>query len=291
MNKNPLVSIIIPSYNHKLYIRDCIESIVNQSFKNYELIIIDDGSSDGSEMLLLELQKKYQFYLELNENQGLSKTLNRGIRDLSKGKYITFCASDDMWVQGKLEKQVHFLEQNLDFAMVYGRAFYIDEYGKSDDVSNRLQRRYKGGEIFTDLIFQNFHPPVNYMIRYDILKELNFYREHIWAEDFDMNLRIAEKYKIGFIDDYLSYYRINYSARSKALNFKTMNSHRDSIEQFKSRPEYNEAIKLWYYRNFRWYAPFKNGKLIALKGMFKNLDKILTIEFWESFLVLIFKWH
>lgn len=291
LDSAPLVSIVVPSYNHAPYIEECIESIVYQDYDNFELIVIDDGSQDSSPEILRRLQKKYDFILELNNNQGLSKTLNSGFRDLASGKYFTFCASDDKWFPGKLARQVAFLESNLDHAMVYGRAWYIDEKGKDDSARNKSKTIFKGGQIFTDLILQCFHPPVNYMLRADVVRALGYYREHIWAEDFDMNLRISEQYPIGFLDESLSYYRVNYTIPSKALNFKTAYSHRESIELFKHRPEYSEAIKAWHWRNYKWYAPFYVGKRHALKGMIKNLDKMNRKEFWISLMVLVFKWH
>ncbi|MFT4733096.1 MAG: alpha-1,3-rhamnosyltransferase [Sediminicola sp.] len=287
----PLVSIVVPSYNHALYIEECIESIVNQDYPNFELIVIDDGSKDESPQILKKLQTKYGFLLEINANQGLSQTLNRGFRDLAKGKYFTFSASDDRWFPGKLSKQVAFLEENLDYAMVYGRAWYIDENGQYLEKDNKRKSLYTGGYIFDELILQKFHPPVNYMLRAEVISSLGYYREHIWAEDFDMNLRIADRFPIGFIDDYLSYYRINHSIPSKALNFKSIRSHRDSIELFKHKPVFGRAIKAWHYRNYLWYAPFSSGKKLAVKGLLKNLDLIHTEQFWRSLAVLIFKWH
>lgn len=291
LNSAPLVSIVVPSYNHAAYIEECIESIVHQDYSNFELIVIDDGSQDESPGILKRLQDKYGFILELNKNQGLSKTLNRGFRDLAKGKYFTFCASDDKWFQGKLRKQVNFLEKNLECAMVYGRAWYFDEDGMALENLNKENKTYKGGYIFNELILQRFHPPVNYMLRANVVRSLGYYREHIWAEDFDMNLRIAEKYSIGFLDEYLSYYRVNNRIPSKVLNFKSVYSHRDSIDLFKHRPEYSEAIKAWHFRNFKWYAPFRMGKKLAFIGFVRNLDRIFERDTLISLSIFIFKWH
>ena len=80
---NPLVSIVVPSYNHEKYIERCITSIYEQDYKYFELIVIDDGSTDESVKVLEKLKNKYDFYLECNENQGLAKTFNRGFRDLA----------------------------------------------------------------------------------------------------------------------------------------------------------------------------------------------------------------
>jgi len=111
---------VVPSYNHEKYIERCITSIYEQDYKYFELIVIDDGSTDESVKVLEKLKNKYDFYLECNENQGLAKTFNRGFRDLAKGKYLTFCASDDYWLPVKLSAQVKFMEENLQFGNLRG---------------------------------------------------------------------------------------------------------------------------------------------------------------------------
>ena len=287
----PLVSIIVPSYNHAAYVEKAIDSIISQDYPHFELIIIDDGSSDNSPQLLQQLQQKYGFILECNDNQGLAKTLNRGIQHYAKGKYYTFCASDDYWLPGKLSKQVKFMEENPDYAMVYGKAIMIDSFdNKLESDTIERNKGFKGGSIFKEIIMIDFHPPVNYLLKTEVIKELGYYREHIWAEDFDMNLKIASKYKIGFIDEFLCCYRKTDDAKAKMLNFKTIYSHLDSINQYKNSPYYKQALKQWYYRCFLWYAPYVNGKKIAFKGMLHNLDKFYTREFIIFLLVLIRRW-
>tara|TARA_B110000003_G_C16651696_1_gene534466 strand:- start:2026 stop:2904 length:879 start_codon:yes stop_codon:yes gene_type:complete len=292
MHKNPLVSILVPSYNHSKYIKKCIECIVNQNYDNYELIVIDDGSTDNSVAILSELQKKHGFYLKLNKNQGLAKTLNIGFKEIANGKYFAICASDDFWLPNKLTLQVEFLEKNPNYAMVYGKAKVIDENDNIlKEITEATNRNLKGGSVFKELILMEFHPPVNYLHRANVIREIGFFQENLWAEDFDMNLRIAKKYYIGFINEYLFYYRVNNSIPSKGLNFKTIYSHKSSIEKFKDSEYYTQAIKLWYFRCFTWYAPFYKGKKLAIKGMSHNLDKIFTREFWRSFVVLFLRWH
>ena len=194
MITKPLVSIVVPSYNHASYIEKCIESIIEQDYENYELIVIDDGSTDNSRDILSSLQKKYDFYLEFNENQGLAKTLNRGFKEIAKGKYFAICASDDYWLPKKLTSQVEFLENNPNFGMVYGKVITIDENDKIiEETSEYKNRNLKGGMIFKELLFLEFHPPVNYMYRATVIQKMGFFDENIWAEDFDMNLRLSLK--------------------------------------------------------------------------------------------------
>ena len=127
-NKQPLVSIIISCYNHQDYITACIESIVRQTYKNIELIVIDDGSSDNSAQILEQLSQKYSFSFAQQQNMGLTKTLNKALAK-AKGKYIAPIGSDDILMLDKTEKQVDFLENNSSIAVVGGSIICIDDQG------------------------------------------------------------------------------------------------------------------------------------------------------------------
>lgn len=292
MITKPLVSIVVASYNHASFIEKCIECILNQDYDNYELIVIDDGSTDNSGEILSRLQKKHGFYLEFNKNQGLAKTLNRGFKEIAKGKYFATCSSDDFWLPKKLTLQVEFLENNPNYGLVYGKAIVIDENDKfMKELTEYKNLNLKGGNIFKELLLLEFHPPVNYLYRAKVIQKLGFFRDDIWAEDFDMYLRIGNQHPIGFINEFVFNYRVNNSIPSKNLNFKTIYSHKNSIDQFKDSEYYNQAIKLWHFRCFTWYAPFYKGKKLAIQGMCRNLDKIFNREFWHSFALLLFRWH
>jgi alpha-1,3-rhamnosyltransferase len=129
MNKDlPLVSVIISCYNHQDFIRSCIESVVRQTYRNFELIVFDDGSSDKSPVILEELSQQHGFYFQAHENIGLSRTLNKALA-MAKGKYICPLGSDDILMLDKIEKQVHHLEKHSDIALLGGNILCIDDTG------------------------------------------------------------------------------------------------------------------------------------------------------------------
>ena len=232
IKKNPLVTILIPSYNHSKYITQCIESIYSQTYKNFDLIVIDDGSTDGSIKILNTLNLTYNFKLVIQENKGISFTLNRCIREYTNGQYFTFCASDDYWLPQKLELQVNFMENNYFYPMCFGKAIYINENSNILDSGNSVEV-FKSGYLFNDILLLKTHPPVNYLFRREIFDEIGLYDDSLPAEDFDMNLRISYKYMIGFIDEPLFYYRVS-DALIKTVRFdKISDSHLKSIEKFK----------------------------------------------------------
>ncbi len=137
---------------------------------------------------------------------------------------------------------------------------------------------------------QKFHPPVNYLIRANVLKDVGYYTAGVWAEDFDMNLKIASKYPIGFINEYLMYYRILDKHINKKIDFNTVNSHRQSIELYKNAASYRKAIKMWGFRNFIWYAKYKETKLYAFKNMLHSISFFYTYTFLKSLIRLIILW-
>lgn len=290
--EQPLVSIIVPSYNHEKYITQCIESIINQTYKNFELIVIDDGSKDNSVEILKDLQLKYEFKLFLQENHGTAHTINRGIKEFSSGEYITFCASDDYWVEDKLEKQVNYLKKHQQIPMCYGKCIYIDENGSEIPKYTKVKnRKLKGGNIFEDILLFKLHPPVNYLFRKEIFVEVGFYDENLKAEDFDMNLRIANKYAIGFIDNYISYYRLT-DLNSKILRFeKVSDSHMRSIDKFKNHELHSKAIKLTYLRRFFNLAPYSKHKALAIKYLFQSFGLFYTKKFILSTAYLLLRWR
>ena len=126
---NPKVSIGIPSYNHEKYISETIESILNQTFQDFEIIITDDGSSDNSLDVIKSISDPRIKLFVFDENQGACKAVNNCIKN-SRGEYFAYVSSDDVWDKDKLEKQVKFLDENPHFPAVFTKVNIIDEDGK-----------------------------------------------------------------------------------------------------------------------------------------------------------------
>lgn len=284
----PLVSVIVPSYNHENFITQCVESIVNQTYKNIELIVIDDGSKDKSQNILKELQKKYNFQLIIQENIGLPCTLNRGICEFAKGKYISFCASDDFWLLDKIENQVKFMEDNQFYPMSYGRTYYVAEDSTIIETGN--DSTLKGGWIFDSILLFDLHPPVNYMYRRSIFEEVGIFSEDAFAEDYDMNLKISNKYCIGFIDKYLSFYRLtDFDNKINRFN-KVANSHLISIEKYKSYRLYSKAKTMVYLRKFDNFSAYKRFKIKSSINLIKSLSLFYKKRFIFALIKLLFFW-
>ena len=206
---NPLVSIIVPSYNHEKYIEEAILSIVNQTYKNIQLIVIDDGSTDGSRKILERLQKQYGFILVFQSNMGICKTLNKAIREYSTGKYIAGCASDDFLVLDRVEKQVQHMEKHPETSLLVGKVHMVDE---NSQIIENLQIidpiiDPKESFRFESLIERNCIPTASIIHTREIWDKYGGYNENVSIEDLDFWLYIAYNSKIDYVNEYFAYYR------------------------------------------------------------------------------------
>lgn len=278
----PLVSVLLPSYNHANYIEEAIISIFNQTYNNIELIIIDDGSNDGSNEIIKNLQNKYTFYYEHQINCGLIKTLDKLIKK-ANGKYISLFSSDDLYAPNKIEKLVDFLEQNTDYDMVYSRIALIDSYSH---VYKTIEEPYKSGMIFEDLLLGNFFiNGLGVLVKKEIYEKYG--RLDSYIDDFQLWLQIAKHHKIGFINDILAFYRIHHNHLSSNL-FKMQKAEYEIISQYSDEPIYPAALNAW---NIRWFGSFaKCHKKYAIQTFLLKILKLrnfFTKEFYKGLIKLI----
>mgnify|MGYP000426178385 FL=1 len=235
----PLVSVVVPCYNHEKYVKETIESIINQTYKNIELIVIDDGSKDGSVQVIQEMADKYGFTFIHRPNKGLSATLNEGIK-LSKGKYFSAIASDDILFLEKIEKQVKFMESNPKYGMCYGKIVYFEDSIKN---TSEYSNSNKQGWVFDDLLnYGCFIPAPSTFMRKEVFETVGEYDENLWIEDWDMWLRISQKYQVGYIDEYLAYYR-KHDTNISSQSLKMYKAEKQILEKYKDYENFDNVIK------------------------------------------------
>lgn len=196
--KIPLkVSIILPTYNRRAFIGQAIESVLAQSFQNFELIIVDDGSTDGTtDFVKPFLSDRVQYIYQ--ENAGRSCARNTAI-NIAKGEYIAFLDSDDLYLPEKLELQVKYLDENPGVGMIYTSAYCIDADGRSIDFTYEAN---KSGNIYKEVAF--FKPVTitlpTVMVRRQVLHVVGKFDEAMSRfEDTDMWRRIAKLYEVHAI--------------------------------------------------------------------------------------------
>ena len=205
----PKVSVIIATYNRANYIHEAIDSVLKQSYSNWEIVIIDDASEDTTGEIVRKYREKDPriFYYKNQKNLGIAKTRNKGL-ELARGEYIAPLDSDDIWLdKDKLKKQVEFLDANPDYAMLGGGIMHID--AQSKPIKKVLFPVYDS--VIRNIILQ-FNPfaQSTLLFRKSAALEVGGYStEYKVADDYDLWLKIGMKYKFTNIPQVLSGYRIH----------------------------------------------------------------------------------
>lgn len=205
---NPLISVVIPTYNRKEIVQEAIHSVLIQEPKNYEVIVVDDGSTDGTVEYLQKLALPIKIISK--ENGGVSSARNEGIKN-AQGDYIAFLDSDDLWLPGILEAQLEFLESHSNIPLVYVDQ-YIEAKGKRAD-KTRLAVTKSTPEEMSKFDLPGFvkSPPIHIsavMVRKSLFDELGYFNEDLHIhEDTEMWNRVSEKYELGYIEQPLSVFR------------------------------------------------------------------------------------
>jgi glycosyltransferase involved in cell wall biosynthesis len=195
---NKFISVVIPTYNRVSFLKDAIGSVLSQSYRDFELIVVDDGSTDETPELLLSYGKKIKVITKANK--GPSAARNRGIK-AAKGKWIAFLDSDDVWKPDKLEKQVQFIKDNPDIKICQTEEIWIRN-GKR--VNPRKKHEMHSGWIYEQCLPLCIVSPSSVMIHRDVFEKVGFFDETMPAcEDYDLWLRIAPYYPICLVREKL----------------------------------------------------------------------------------------
>lgn len=230
IDKLPLVSVLISSYNHETFVQKTIESIISQTYEKIELIIIDDGSTDLTFEKILEMENvcKEHFvnvYFKKQKNRGIGLTCNELIK-LSHGEYLYYIASDDLAKPNAITDQVCFLEKHKEYALVVGNNEIIDSNGivcywdkKRNITYNEANACYKTFAEFLRIkqlgknfgsylyLYRGNHIPNGYLVRKSIYDKTGLNNENAPLEDWFMNLQISKYSKIKYLDKVLFSYR------------------------------------------------------------------------------------
>ena len=198
----PETTVLIPAYNCGKYLKETLDSVLKQTYQDYEILIIDDGSTDDIDEVVGAYKDKRILYLKNPENLGIVHTLNNGL-EIATGEFIARMDADDLMLGNRLEEQVTFLKRNLDYGMVGGWYKITDESGHLLNTSRTPQEHEF---LRLGLTFRNqfAHPAVT--MRTSIVRELKYNPELQYCEDHDLWIRFSEKTKVTNLPGmYLSY--------------------------------------------------------------------------------------
>jgi len=273
---SPVVSVLMPVYNAEKYLAEAVESILVQTFQDFEFIIIDDGSTDRTHAILGECQRKDErIRLYSRENRGLVPTLNEGL-SYARGRYIARMDADDISLPERFQVQVEYLEKNSDHVAVGTKVLIIDPEGlpicpfstllNHEDIDG-AHLSLKGGAIT--------HPSV--MMRKEAVLAVGGYRqEYIHAEDLDLFMRLAEIGRLANLAECLFQYRMHYGSignSKRGLQLKSafnalVDAHRRRKLPLPNEADYvleNTPSLVGLHRKWAWWALGAGNKKTARK--------------------------
>jgi alpha-1,3-rhamnosyltransferase len=282
--EKPLVSIVIPSYNHAKYIRQAIESVLNQTYLNIELIVIDDGSKDHSVEIIQELADAHGFTFIAQENKSLPVTLNIALQ-MAKGELFCEFSSDDFLSTDYIEKQVLFMQDNLDVALVAATLTVVDGSGKIEDnkCSNLSPRKY----TFDDVVFNGMNVPAPGMVfRKKVLEEVGGFSPEIQLEDLQIQLKITHAgHLITINPEAKVFYRLHGENNVLRKNWMA-DQMLATINEYQDHEDFNKIRKFWYLRVFKIYAKVDKPKA---KRFIKEVRCYwFTKDFWKGIRRILF---
>ncbi len=302
--ENPLVSVLVPCYNHEEYIEECILSIINQTYKNIEIIVVDDGSKDNSSAILERLALEHCFYFEKQQNMGVSKTLNKCL-SYSKSDLIVTISSDDMLMPNAIEDFINIYRKlGMQFSLIFGDSLLIDENSKdieinkfrnvvqdADDIAfstfldyfkyirnDLLNSKYLG--TYGSLLIGNYIS-VGMMYNKRVLQDIGAWNETLKLEDHELWLRMSKVQKFEYTHSIVSKYRFH---ETNTRNVDSEKLLMNSIEMLLNEKQYiqKENVKK------EWFEAYNTALLgfIKIKKL-KNFIKYYNFE--SSISYFIFK--
>lgn len=268
--ENRLVSIVVPSYNYANYLSECIETVLSQTHKNFELLIVDDGSTDNTREVVYSYNDSRINYI-YKENGGLSAARNTGIENIS-GEYVLFLDADDLIEKTYISKQIKFLENNQRNAICVAKnKLFTNLNDQGKPVVSGSWHLYSRN-LDTHILFFNLAPPHCYFYRRSVVDKVGYFDTALKAcEDYDYILRcVREGFRFGVNRKALAYYRVHpssMSANKERQHYYDSLLHERVAGYFFGDDSYPKNLTLYY--------PFLTGVIVtALRLCDTNPDRV-----------------
>jgi glycosyltransferase involved in cell wall biosynthesis len=270
-----LVSVIIPTFNRACLLGRAVESVLSQTYNNYEIMVVDDGSDDETSDIIESFNKQVRFFHI--PHSGVSKARNTGIEN-AKGEWISFLDSDDYWLPQKLEKQMAYLKSNPEYRVCHTDEIWIKN-GKR--INQGKKHRKYAGWFFSPSLKLCLISPSTVIIGREVLDDVGIFDEDFeYVEDYELWLRITSKYPIGYIGEKLI---VKTGGHSDQLSNRI-----DGIEKYRItalekfilngnlKPQYlAEALKIYLYKcNIYINGCEKRGKYIEIENTRLRMEQI-----------------
>lgn len=268
--KNQMISVIMPSYQHEEYIGETIDSVLNQSYENFELIIVDDGSTDGTKEVIKQYNdQRIRFYEQ--DNQGAPETINRGI-SLAKGEYISIINSDDTYHPERLSSLME-TAINEDAAFIFTNLSFINEKGKQLETHSEWYENlisiYNNRKSLEETFFAGniAITSSNFFFKSEILDEIGLFNSYRYVHDYDFILRVLHRYPDKFV----------YLSDKKLLSYRLHET--NTISDSSTMPRI-ETLKLLFEQSPEFMN--NNEDKILLKTVLTNMRALNNYLVWEA---------
>jgi glycosyltransferase involved in cell wall biosynthesis len=267
----PLISVVVPVFNGEQTIQETIESVLKQTFTDFEIIVIDDGSQDATEEIVLSI-KDNRIQIYSYPNAGLAASRNRGIVK-AIGEYIAFIDADDLWTSEKLEAQIHALQTNSNAAVAYSWTDYIDQ---DSNFLRRGSHLTVNGDIYAHLLVIDFlENGSNPLIKKQAFVEVGNFDESLTAaEDWDLLLRLASRYHFVCVPSPQVLYRISTNSMSANVLQQESETLKVIERAFKQAPEALQYLKKLSLANLYKYLAYK-----AMEGQTRSKTGLTAARF------------
>ncbi len=291
----PLVTILAVSYNQKRFVIDALNSVKAQTYPNIQLIISDDGSTDGTKRLIKDwIASEYPsaMFLDHVVNQGLTKNLNSA-RQFVKGKYYQFLGCEDIMLPSKIAMQVALLEQKPEVDIVYSDMHRMREDGSIESTTHFQRNEYnvpRSGLLYEDLINGCFISTPTALMRTHVVEALNGYNENLTIDDFDFWIRASRQFNFFFHEEVTMNYRImNDSLSNKDGVHRYKNRFLVYYFNYDRRLQYKEVFdeRLDFSLKNLLYNQYKGTALYSAKAFFKSWRFSFALIFFKSLPLLI----
>ncbi len=276
VNASPLVSVIIPVYNGAKTLMKTLGSLQAQTFQDFEVVVINDGSTDETVSLLTEVDDP-KIHVFSYENGGLPTARNRGI-ERARGEFLTFLDADDCWDQHKLQDQLEALRNAPEAGVVYSGTAFIDE---SDRLLFARDEAYASGDIYPQLLIRNFiSSGSNILLRREVAEAVGGFDPTLKSvEDWDYYLRLAAKVPFAVVPKLQIFYRQSSSSMTANLSVMESASLRVIERAFRQAPPELQSLKSKSLANLYRYLTKQcigqDPRSAQLKAAWVNLLKAL----------------
>lgn len=278
----PKVSVIIPAYNCERFISTAIESVLNQTYKDYEIVVVDDGSTDKTAEVIRRYTNNNDIRCVYQLHNGPSKARNAGILN-AKGLYIAFLDQDDAWLPDKLKMQISFLEKNKDVGLIYTDTYILDDKSFADlNAQNKRSFQIRcphRGRVLQDLFLENFISTSTVIVCKKCFEKVGMFDLSLPpVADYDRWLRIATLYDVDYIEKPLVKYRDHSGGISRNTILMATNIIRTLNEIVAEYPIIKDMLGDRANKRLSQFYVIL-GKLYLTKGSFKKALYNFSVSF------------